>query len=56
MKRENRIREYLELMDLGDELYEMEKRRVTRKTTWHTKSSLSKEVMTFVETETIDFS
>ena len=56
MKRENRIKEYLDLLDLGDELYECDKRRVTRKTTWQTKSSLGKEILTVIETETIDFS
>ena len=56
MSRENRIQEYLDLIDLGNELAGEEMRRVTRKTTWQTKSSLSKEVMTIIETEVIDFS
>jgi len=55
MQRENRIKEYLDMLDLGNEMYDCDKRRVTRKTTWQTKSSLSREIMTYIETETIDF-
>lgn len=56
VSRENRIKEYLDMLDLGNELYESDKRIVTRKTVRTTMSSISKEILTEVETETVEFS
>ena len=56
MMRESRIREYLDMLELGDELYGADLHRVTRKRVTHTKSNLRKEIITEIETETIAFS
>ena len=56
MSRENRIQEYLELLDLGDELYECNKHKITRKTTSIMKSTASKDILTSVVKEEIEFS
>jgi hypothetical protein len=52
--RDSRIKEYLDLLDLGNEMYEADKRRVTRKTTTVSKDDFGK-VVTVYQQEEIEF-
>ena len=56
MDRDLKISQYRDLLDLGDDLYECDKRKVIRKTTKTVKSSGSKDILTFKEIEEITFS
>jgi len=52
--RETRIKDYLDMLDLGNELYESDKRMVTRKTTTTTKDASGRVVITYQQ-EVIEF-
>ena len=52
--RENQIKDYLDMLDLGNELYESDKRMVTRKTTTTTKDDKGRVVITYQQ-EVIEF-
>lgn len=53
-KRENRIREYLDMLQLGDELYEADMRMVTRRT--QVVGYIGQEKISLVVQERIEFS
>ena len=55
MSRESRIKDYVEMLELGDELYECDKRKVIRKTTTVFRSNNTKDIITSVVKEEIEF-
>ena len=55
MDRDLRIKIYNDMIGLGDEMYECDKRKILRKTTTVTKSKTTGEILTTFEQEEIEF-